>query len=152
MSLHFSPYSFIFNYLFLRIPSFNVCFPLLFFSLQRLISPTCLHEAFTHKEPKIAKRQPSHQCLLVLLESAIEKVTCKKLMKLTPGEDFTNILCAAFMCKEPKSAKNSHLCLLALLGSACPIAACNKLVKLTPEVDFTNILQATFRPADHKCA
>jgi len=43
------------------------------------------------------------------------------LVKLTPGGDLTNVLWAAFTCKDPKSIKreSSHQYLFALLGSAC---------------------------------
>jgi hypothetical protein len=34
-----------------------------------------------------------------------EKCECKMLMKLTPGVDFTNILCAAFTSKDPNEQK-----------------------------------------------
>ncbi len=44
------------------------------------------------------------------------------LMKLTAGVNFTNILCVAFMCLDPKSAKRLD-CLIANLGSACVKAA-----------------------------
>jgi len=56
------------------------------------------------------------------------------LMKLTPGTDFTNVLRAAVMPADPKSAtrQSGHLCLLVLLGSACVKAAHQMLVKLTP--------------------
>ncbi len=47
-------------------------------------------------------------------------------MKSTPGADFTNILQAAFMHGDPKSAKRHWWldCLFALLGSECVKASC----------------------------
>jgi len=50
--------------------------------------------------------------------------------------NFSNVLCAPFKCKDPKSTKiqSSHQCLFALLGSAGVKAACKMLVKLTPAV------------------
>jgi len=60
------------------------------------ISPTCLCAPFTHVDPKIAKRQPSHQCLLALLKSAHAKAARKTKVKLTPGVNFIIVLRAAF--------------------------------------------------------
>jgi len=56
------------------------------------------------------------------------------LVKLTPGVDFTNILCTAFTCADPKSAKKDCQldCLFALLGSGSIKAARKMLYKLTP--------------------
>jgi len=55
--------------------------------------------------------------------------------KLTPGLDFTYILCSAFTFADPKSAKNID-CLtafFALLGSVQVKAAHKMLMKLTPD-------------------
>ncbi len=43
-----------------------------------------LRAAFMLTDPKRTKRQSSHQCIFVLLDSAHVKATCKKLMKSTP--------------------------------------------------------------------
>jgi len=43
--------------------------------------------------------------VLALAKNSFEKRMCKTLMKLTHGVDFTNILQAAFVCADPKSAK-----------------------------------------------
>jgi len=48
------------------------------------ISPTCLQTAFTFKDPKSAKRLPSHRCLFALFGSLNVKSVCKTLVKLTP--------------------------------------------------------------------
>jgi len=48
------------------------------------ISPTCLREAFTLRNPKSTKRQLSHQCICVLMGSTHAKAAHKTLMKLTP--------------------------------------------------------------------
>jgi len=45
--------------------------------VQVSISQTRLQAAFTCKDLKSAKRQPSHQCLFALLESACIKAACK---------------------------------------------------------------------------
>jgi len=55
--------------------------------------------------PKAYKRQSSHQYLFVLWGSGRAKVAPGKLMKLTPGVNFTSILCAAFTRIYPKRAK-----------------------------------------------
>ncbi len=63
-------------------------------------------------------------------------------MKLTPVVDFTNILRAAFMLADPKSAKNTvkqSVFFLALLGSACVKAGNIMLVKLTPGLNRIKI-------------
>jgi len=67
------------------------------------------------------------------LESSHVKAAHKMLVKLTPGVDLTNILLAAFTCKDPKSAKrkSSHQCLLAILGSLHEKVARKMLVKST---------------------
>jgi len=57
----------------------------------RLISPTCLPEAFTFEDPKSAKRQSRHQCLFVLLGSAQVKADCKMLLKSTPWANPTKL-------------------------------------------------------------
>ncbi len=44
-----------------------------------------LCEAFTHTDPKSAKRYSSHQCLFTLLESLSVKAACKTLVKPTLG-------------------------------------------------------------------
>ncbi len=50
--------------------------------------------------------------------------------------NFSKVLCAAFTCKNPKSAKiqSSHWRLFVPLGSAGVKVACKMLVKLTPAV------------------
>jgi len=56
------------------------------FKDQGSISPTsCFCVAFTHADPKSAKRQSSYQCLFALLGSASTKVAHKMLVELTPG-------------------------------------------------------------------
>ncbi len=53
---------------------------------------------------------------------------------MTPEFNFTNILGAAFMHADHKSAKreSSHQCFFALLGSAHAKAERKALVKMTP--------------------
>ncbi len=60
-----------------------------------------------------------------------KKFVREMLMKLTPGVDFTNILCAAFRHTDPKSAKktDSLTVFFALLGSALKM-----LVILPPDL------------------
>jgi len=48
---------------------------------QGSISPACLGAAFTHSDPKSAKKQSSDQCLLALLGSSLVKAACKMLVK-----------------------------------------------------------------------
>ncbi len=50
-------------------------------------------------DPEIIKNQSICQYRFTLLGSALVKATCKVLMKLTSGNDFTNILQAAFLNK-----------------------------------------------------
>ena len=59
-------------------------------------------------------------------------------MLLSPGVNFTNILLAAFMRADPKSAKKTVKLsnFIALLGSACAKVACRMLVKLTPDLSM----------------
>jgi len=68
---------------------------------------------------------------LALLGTSQIKVTHKMLVKLTPGVNFTNILCSSFIYADSKSAKNIVKS-FALLGSVQAKAACKMLVKLTP--------------------
>jgi len=51
-----------------------------------------LQAAFTNEDPKSTKQQSSHQCLLVLLGSALIKVDCKTLTKSTPEEKYVQSL------------------------------------------------------------
>jgi len=71
------------------------------------------------------KRQSSQHCHFTLLGSASVKVVHIMLMKSTPGVDLTSILREAFMCADPKSAKNTVKLsvFFALLGSECLKAA-----------------------------
>jgi len=73
----------------------------------RVDSPTSLRAELMCEDPKSTKRHSIHQCLFVLLESAYKKVAIKMLVKLTPGHNFINILCTAFICADPKSAKKT---------------------------------------------
>ncbi len=75
------------------------------------------------------------------------KVVHKTLMKLTPGVNFTNVLCTASTCADPINEKkyskvvrsqkrrktNGLAAFFALLGSACVKTACKMFVKLAPE-------------------
>jgi len=58
------------------------------------ISPTCLQAAFMSADPKSTKGLSSHQCLFVIVGSALEKAACKILVKLTPEEN--NLLVIRF--------------------------------------------------------
>ncbi len=51
---------------------------------NRVLVRTCLLKAFTRADPKSVKRQSSHQCLIVLLVSAL-KEACKMLVESTQG-------------------------------------------------------------------
>ncbi len=63
-----------------------------------------------------------------------------------PGVNFTNILLAAFLCADPKSAKRHWWpnCLFALLGSAQSKAACKTLIKFTPGINPTKQSVSSF--------
>jgi len=100
------------------------------------ISPTYLRTAFTPVAPKSVRIQSSCQYLFMLLGSTGAKAAHRMLMKLTPGDDFTNILRSAFTRATftiPKVQKiqSSHQCLFALLGSALVKAEHKMLVKMT---------------------
>jgi len=62
--------------------------------------------------------------------------------------NFINILRAAFLHTDPKSAKNTvkQSVFFALLGSPNAKAAHKMLMKLTLVANFINILQAAFVP------
>ena len=66
------------------------------------------------------------------------------LLTAISGVNFTNILRAAFMRKDPKSAKKllNLTFFFALLGSAHVKDACKMLVKLTPDVKRTKNVTA----------
>jgi len=69
-----------------------------------------------------------------LLGSMSVKAAHKTLVKLTPGVDFTNILCSAFMHANTKSTKIWIFdCIFPLLGSALVKALRKVLAKLTPQ-------------------
>jgi len=65
-------------------------------------------------------------------------------MRITSGQYFINILQAAFMNADPKSAKkNDNLTVFfALLGSVHAKTAHKTLVKLTPAILKSQILQS----------
>jgi len=50
-----------------------------------LISPTCLHKAFTRADPKSAKNAGKLLVFFTLLGSALVKASSKILMKFTTG-------------------------------------------------------------------
>jgi len=60
-----------------------------------------LCQEFMRADSKSVNIQSSHQYLFALLGSAGTKALSKKLIKLTPGVQFTNILQAAFHIKGP---------------------------------------------------
>ena len=71
----------------------------------------------------------------LLIMTADAFVLCiKMLVKLTPGVDSVNILCAAFTQADPKSAKktDSLTVFFVLMGSVCVKALRKMLVKSTP--------------------
>jgi hypothetical protein len=70
---------------------------------QWLTSPTFYEQLLRMQIPKAQKRTSS---FFGLMGSAGAKAAHRILMKLTPGVDFINISCTAFMCADPKSAKN----------------------------------------------
>jgi len=66
--------------------------------------------------------------------------------RIPPGVDFTNILCTAFKCTDPKTAKKDIQldCIFCAFGTCTVKATCKILVKMAPGVNLTKILQATF--------
>jgi len=72
---------------------------------QGSISPTFLRAAFTPVAPQSVRTQSSRQYLFTLLVSTCVKAVRRMLMKLSPGLDFTNILCSAFMPVASESKK-----------------------------------------------
>ncbi len=73
-------------------------------------------------------------------------IILSSLVRGHPGINFTNILCVAFMCADPKSAKihTGNLCCFALLESAHVKADCKLIVDIDPwaprparSLDFT---------------
>jgi len=69
-----------------------------------------------------------------LLGSTSIKAVRKTLVKLTPGVNFTKILCTTFTLVYPKSIKkiDNLTVFFMLLGSARVKAVCRMLMKLTP--------------------
>ncbi len=72
----------------------------------------------------------------MLLGSTSSKAASKKLVKLTPAVIFINVLQAAFVHADPKSAKNDSqvISLFALSGSERIKVLCKMFMKLTPEL------------------
>jgi len=70
------------------------------------------------------------------LGSAGVKAVRKTLMKLSDGVIFINVLQAAFVHADPKSAKNDSqvISLFALSGSERIKVLCKMFMKLTPEL------------------
>ncbi len=97
--------------------------------LLKPISPT-LYEQLLHAQiPKVQKTLMIRLSFCAF-EIFVYKSCCKTLMnKLTPAVNYTNVLCAAFVCADPKSAKRHWW--LELFGSTW-VTACKILVKLTP--------------------
>jgi len=62
---------------------------------------------FLKKISNAKKRQSSHQCLFARLGSACAKAARKMLVKLTPGVNFTNVLCAAFTLVGHENVENT---------------------------------------------
>ena len=95
---------------------------------------------------QLEDKTSSHECFGKL--KLIDETTRKT------GVNFTNVLWAAFMRADPKSAKKTVKLssFIALLGSASVKAARRTLVELNPGVNFTNILRAAFTRADPKSA
>jgi len=69
--------------------------------------------------PKVQKRLTTWLYFLHFWDLQMQKLLCRKLMKLTLGVDFINILRAAFVRTDPESKKIqfSHQYLFTLLGS-----------------------------------
>jgi hypothetical protein len=63
------------------------------------------------------------------------------LMKLTPGLNFINVLCTAFVHVDPKSVRiqQNPQYLFTLLGSTCAKAVRRTLMKLTPGRDQRSV-------------
>jgi len=62
----------------------------------RSISTTFYAQLFVHTDPESAKKKDNLTVFFALLGTVRIKAGCRKLMKLTPAVNFTNILKAAF--------------------------------------------------------
>ncbi len=94
-----------------------------------------LWASFIHTYLKSVKKW-WFDCLFVLLEFSSVKAVRKMLMKVTPGLNFINVLCSAFMLADPESVK-IYLwfnCIFTLLEFLCVKAVRKMLMKLTPGV------------------
>jgi len=74
----------------------------------------------TSADPESVKGTDDSTVFFTLLGSTSVKAECRMLMKLTPGVDFINVLWAAFMHADPKSAKKTdNLTLFLLFQELC---------------------------------
>ncbi len=91
--------------------------------------------AFTRAHPESAKNK--HFCqFLALWGSASIKAAHRKLMKLTPGVDFINVLRTTFTIAEHKITMQTWLSLFANSGSTCLKAVRRMLMKLSPGATY----------------
>jgi len=99
----------------------------------RSISPTCLLEALTSADHKSTKRQSSHQCLFVLLRSAVNFINVKRarffVQIFRQSQNVTRKSCQKSLSYE-KSAQKT----LMELTPARKKAAHIMLVKSTPHL------------------
>jgi len=93
-----------------------------------------LHAAFTFADPKSAKRYWQLDRIFTLLGSALVKAASKKLMKLTPGVNFTNVLWTAFTLVDPERVKkiDNLTIIFTHLLSVCIKAGRKMLMRSTP--------------------
>ncbi len=98
------------------------------------ISPTFFSKFLQPQIPKSVKSYWLLDWNFTLWGSALVKAARRRLMKLTPWVDFTNMFTSSFYeCRYQKGkGQSSHQCLFALLGSMLEKSVLKRLVKLTP--------------------
>jgi len=124
----------------LRMVAINKCVathPLIKTVLDQVsISSMIFAQILCMQIPKLEKRLTTWLSFFVLLGSAFVKAAHRTFMKLTPGVNFINIFCTAFVPAGPKSIKRhwQNNWNFKLLGSAWVKALCRTLMKLTPAI------------------
>jgi len=71
-----------------------------FFIRKFVLQVISNYSSFTCEDPQSAKNTLKLSIYFVLSGSGLVKAACRKLMKLTPGDSFTNILQATFFLRK----------------------------------------------------
>ncbi len=109
-----------------------------------------IRTAFTLVDPKSVKKIDNLNVFPTLLGSGCVKAVHRKLMKFSPGVNFT---CFTHSFSAPRSQKHkklSHQYLLTLLGSASAKAVRRTLMKFSPGVNFTCFTHSFYAPRSQK--